>query len=120
MPCLHVHLVLYSSSISIVPSVKGLTLEAMYSPLSLGLFAIACHLSTSLAEHIPPNHILWGPGGPPAATLLPRTPVEERDTVCTNTPEFRNCWQDGYSVATDFDKKWPTTGKTVTVGVLPI
>lgn len=77
----------------------------------------------SLAAQIPPNHILWGPKGPPGATLVPvvsPTPsksapalVEERDTVCTNTPNFRNCWASGFSVATDFDNKSPTTGRTV-------
>ena len=96
----------------------------MYSHISLSLFALACYVSTSCAEYLPPHHVLWGPKGPPAATLLPVTkrqlspdPVEERDTACTNSPTSRSCWQSGYSVATDFDKKWPTTGKTVSVGV---
>ena len=93
----------------------------MYSQFSLGVFAIACYVSTSLAEQIPPDHILWGPSGPPAATLLPTTKVvDERDTVCTNSPTTRNCWQNGYSVATDFDTKSPTTNKIVTVGGLPL
>ena len=96
----------------------------MYSQSLLPFFALTCYVSTSLAETIPPNHILWGPGGPPGATLLPRTktqlkpdPVQERDTPCTNAPDSRTCWVDEYSVAVDFDKKWPTTNKTVTVGV---
>ncbi|MCJ1426817.1 hypothetical protein MMC29_004720 [Sticta canariensis] len=76
----------------------------------------------SLAAHIPPDHVLWGPKGPPGATLIPRasptpstsTPalLEERDPVCTNSPDSRDCWFDGFSVATDFDKKWPTTNNT--------
>ena len=76
----------------------------------------------SLAAHIPPDHVLWGPKGPPGATLIARasptpstsTPalLEERDPVCTNSPDSRDCWLDGFSVATDFDKKWPTTDKT--------
>lgn len=41
--------------------------------------------------------------------------IEERDTVCTNGPLTRNCWASGYSVATDFDTKWPTTGHTAVV-----
>ncbi|KAM0704513.1 hypothetical protein Q7P35_008747 [Cladosporium inversicolor] len=36
-----------------------------------------------------------------------------RDTVCTNGPFTRACWKDGYSIATDFDQKFPTTGNTV-------
>ena len=35
------------------------------------------------------------------------------DSQCTNSPTSRNCWSNGYSVATDFDEKWPTTGRTV-------
>jgi len=40
--------------------------------------------------------------------------LAERDTQCVNGPNTRACWVDGYSIATDFDKKHPTTGKTVT------
>jgi len=40
--------------------------------------------------------------------------LSERDTQCENGPNTRACWVDGYSIATDFDKKHPTTGKTVT------
>lgn len=36
------------------------------------------------------------------------------DSACTNGPNTRSCWKNGYSVATDFDQKFPTTGKTVT------
>lgn len=35
------------------------------------------------------------------------------DAVCTNGPNTRSCWGGGYSIATDFDLKHPTTGKTV-------
>lgn len=33
--------------------------------------------------------------------------------TCTNSPTTRNCWSKGYSIDTDFDINWPTTGKTV-------
>jgi len=36
----------------------------------------------------------------------------ETDPSCTNSPTTRNCWSNGYSVDTDFDQKWPTTGVT--------
>ncbi|KAF2203973.1 putative multicopper oxidase, type 1 [Delitschia confertaspora ATCC 74209] len=36
------------------------------------------------------------------------------DAACTNGPSTRSCWSNGYNVATDFDAKWPTTGRTVT------
>jgi len=35
------------------------------------------------------------------------------DSACSNGPLTRSCWASGYSIATDFDAKWPTTGKTV-------
>ncbi|KAK5706208.1 laccase, multicopper oxidase, benzenediol:oxygen oxidorectuctase [Elasticomyces elasticus] len=35
------------------------------------------------------------------------------DAACTNGPSSRACWKNGYSIATDFDQKFPTTGKTV-------
>ena len=88
--------------------------------LGCALFALA-----SLAEHLPAKHVLWGEGGALGVALKPKSisteiapetaDLEERDTACTNTPLTRNCWAGGYSVATDFDSKWPTTGRTVSV-----
>lgn len=44
--------------------------------------------------------------------------IEQRnpqaDSDCTNGALTRACWSDGYSIATDFDQKHPTTGVTVT------
>lgn len=31
---------------------------------------------------------------------------------CTHTPSTRACWSSGFSIATDFDTKWPVTGTT--------
>lgn len=36
------------------------------------------------------------------------------DSACTNSATSRDCWSDGYSIATDFDQKHPTTGVTRT------
>ncbi|KAF2166071.1 multicopper oxidase [Zasmidium cellare ATCC 36951] len=36
------------------------------------------------------------------------------DQGCTNGPNTRACWKSGFSIATDFDKKLPPAGKTVT------
>jgi FtsP/CotA-like multicopper oxidase with cupredoxin domain len=57
------------------------------------------------------------------AGLIPRadfTPIEDRlferqtpDSQCTNTPMTRSCWGNGFSIATNYDSVWPTTGKTV-------
>ena len=35
------------------------------------------------------------------------------DPSCTNGPLTRACWKNGYSIATDFDLKFPTTGNIV-------
>lgn len=35
------------------------------------------------------------------------------DSACSNSAMTRSCWSDGYSIATDFDQKHPTTGNTV-------
>lgn len=98
----------------------------MRTQLSFNFLTISLFATFSFAEHIPPQNILWGERGPAGATLLPVTKtspkpdlIEERDTQCTNSHTFRNCWFGGYSVATDFDAKWPTTGKTVHVSALP-
>ncbi|KAI5208553.1 hypothetical protein E4T39_01400 [Aureobasidium subglaciale] len=44
-----------------------------------------------------------------SSTLTP----DDADTECDNTAKSRQCWGGGFSIATDFDKKWPDTGKTV-------
>ncbi|GAB1731450.1 hypothetical protein NU195Hw_g1064t1 [Hortaea werneckii] len=54
-----------------------------------------------------------------SSAAVPAEPieVEERqvaDGGCSNGPYTRMCWGDGYSIATDFDQKFPTTGNTVT------
>lgn len=65
----------------------------MYSlrTIGAGLLALA---TTSLAAAVPE--------------------LAERDSSCVNGPTTRSCWQNGFSVATNTDTKWPETGKTVT------
>jgi FtsP/CotA-like multicopper oxidase with cupredoxin domain len=46
------------------------------------------------------------------STTAATSTVAVVDPNCTNSPTSRNCWSNGYSVATDFDAKWPTTGVT--------
>lgn len=46
------------------------------------------------------------------ATIEQRDP--QADSACTNGALTRACWSDGFSIATDFDLKHPTTGVTVT------
>lgn len=45
------------------------------------------------------------------ATIEQRNP--QADSACRNGPSTRACWTNGYSIATDFDLKHPTTGVTV-------
>ncbi|KAF2001988.1 multicopper oxidase [Amniculicola lignicola CBS 123094] len=58
------------------------------------------------------GHVL---GGRKRATSTSATATSTRvaDSACTNGPLTRNCWSSGFTVATDFDAKWPSTGKTV-------
>ena len=60
------------------------------------------------------------------SSLLPAQPLDNdasalqlikrqvTDSSCTNGQFTRACWGDGFSIATDFDLKFPTTGNTVT------
>ncbi|KAF2874552.1 putative multicopper oxidase, type 1 [Massariosphaeria phaeospora] len=65
--------------------------------------------------------MLWGPQGPPRtlqvrqATATSAAPASTRvaDSACSNGPLTRQCWSNGFNAATDFDAKWPTTGRTV-------
>lgn len=75
----------------------------------------------SMAEHMAADHYLWGPGGAvnhakmekrATTTTTSSTSSTSRvaDSACTNNALTRSCWSSGYSVATDFDAKWPTSG----------
>lgn len=56
------------------------------------------------------------------AAIIPSRLCAQRDAnghctemkPCTHTPTTRACWSDGFSIATDFDLKWPVTGNTRT------
>ncbi|KAF1930904.1 multicopper oxidase [Didymella exigua CBS 183.55] len=48
------------------------------------------------------------------ASAIPASLIERQDGACTNTARTRQCWSDGYSIATDFDAKTPPAGTTVT------
>ncbi|KAI6868754.1 Laccase-3, partial [Hortaea werneckii] len=40
------------------------------------------------------------------------TSTRTADSSCKNTAFTRQCWGNGFSIAADFDNKWPVTGKT--------
>lgn len=70
-------------------------------------------------SNLPEDHILRAVAPKPvlvgraATTLVTSTSTQAAtDASCTNGASSRNCWSSGYSVATDFDQKWPTTGVT--------
>ncbi|KAK3669926.1 laccase, multicopper oxidase, benzenediol:oxygen oxidorectuctase [Recurvomyces mirabilis] len=48
-----------------------------------------------------------------STSIASSTTSKKADAQCTNGPTSRACWKNGYSIATDFDQKFPTTGKTV-------
>ncbi|KAF2189541.1 multicopper oxidase [Zopfia rhizophila CBS 207.26] len=53
----------------------------------------------------------------PAPALVERqapTTTKVPDGACTNGPQTRNCWSNGFSISTDFDDKAPPAGTTVT------
>ena len=65
---------------------------------------------------LPDDHILYGPAKPvheaDEVKRATSTTSASADSTCTNSATSRNCWANGYSVADDFDSKWPTTGVT--------
>ncbi|GME22696.1 Multicopper oxidase type 1 [Neofusicoccum parvum] len=84
----------------------------------------ACAAQASANSNIPFDRILWGEGGHAGNGMVVRqatsrttsatsTSTRVADSACTNGPKSRNCWSNGYSIVTDFDAKWPTTGRTV-------
>ncbi|KAF2002818.1 multicopper oxidase [Amniculicola lignicola CBS 123094] len=72
---------------------------------------VACWLSLgsiALAGAIPKN------AAPVVVERQAATSTRAPDSACTNGPRTRNCWSNGFSIATDFDAKAPPAGKTVT------
>ncbi|KAL9097158.1 MAG: hypothetical protein Q9165_000585 [Trypethelium subeluteriae] len=48
-----------------------------------------------------------------SATSSSASSTKSADGSCSNGALTRSCWGNGYSIATDFDQKHPTTGNTV-------
>ena len=59
------------------------------------------------AEILPPSRVVARQQAP-TGTKVP-------DRPCAHGSGFRNCWDNGFSIATDFDAKAPPAGKNVTV-----
>ncbi|KIW49289.1 hypothetical protein PV05_10982 [Exophiala xenobiotica] len=41
------------------------------------------------------------------------TTTKKADSQCTNGPQTRQCWGNGFSIATNYDSTWPNTGVVV-------
>lgn len=52
-------------------------------------------------------------GATPTSAVPASTVSAAPSSTCTNGPTSRSCWSGGFSLDTDFDTKWPTTGRTV-------
>lgn len=87
----------------------------MFTWRGLGVALLALASQSSAEGNLPADHYLWGEKGIPTSPIEPRkAPTDKRSLACLlgNTNLARNCWSSGYTVATDFDQSWPTTGVT--------
>lgn len=103
------------------------------SVFTSGLVLFSSAAAAFKAETIKENNKLWGAGGrpttlsyhkrqapsgsiaPPASgsgAVASATPSRAADGNCRHTALTRQCWGNGFSIATDFDTKWPETGVT--------
>lgn len=93
----------------------------MYHPQIIVSFLLTLS-SGIVADRIPNDRILWGRKGTPTSLIQRVAAVSSTvptstlvaDGSCKNGQFTRSCWGNGYSIATDFDEKWPTTGVTRT------
>jgi hypothetical protein len=70
-------------------------------------------ISSTLAGAIPREDVPMKPS-PVIVQRQVITSTKVPDPQCTNSPNTRACWSNGFSIATDFDAKAPPAGKTVT------
>ncbi|KAF2664586.1 putative multicopper oxidase, type 1 [Microthyrium microscopicum] len=84
------------------------------------IFCVSLFCAPIFAERIPENHILYGPGGKPSTLVkrqtatsrpVPSSTATHTNLNCSNGPTSRSCWSDDFDISTDFDEKWPKTGK---------
>lgn len=93
--------------------------NAMMKPSLLSTLTRALPLLTSvLATPVPePLEFVNEYGAleaiPPEHRGLDRRSPQSSDTACSNTANTRACWSNGFSIATDFDAKFPETGRDV-------
>ncbi|KAG9787986.1 Laccase [Exophiala dermatitidis] len=85
----------------------------------LFLSLVSLLLSQSLAAFIPEaelvqidNHVVRRQVSS-TSTKAATTTTQKADSQCTNGPLTRQCWGNGFSIATNYDNTWPNTGKVV-------
>jgi hypothetical protein len=88
----------------------------MHALVTLCLLALGSAVN---GERLPDDHVLWGRKGKPtslvkkavAATVAPAQPQQSvvADAVCKNGPLTRSCWNQEFSISSDFDVRWPNT-----------
>ncbi|KAG9650300.1 laccase precursor, partial [Aureobasidium melanogenum] len=92
--------------------------------MHLGSFTASCLLALAsvTSASAPARKYLWGRDqmgkmvrrqASSTSSAAGGTSTLVADSACSNGPYTRACWTDGFSIATDFDQKFPTTGKTV-------
>ncbi|KAF2466250.1 uncharacterized protein BDR25DRAFT_293639 [Lindgomyces ingoldianus] len=79
---------------------------------TVGFVALLCPTVLSAAVPAPPEalNVPWKRGG----IFSNFHHYDERDYGCSHGPKTRSCWNNGFSISTDMDEKWPNTGKVVT------
>jgi FtsP/CotA-like multicopper oxidase with cupredoxin domain len=78
--------------------------------------ALATFIPTAELLQIDNHHVRRQPSSSSSSSTTSATATATSltpDAVCTNGPYTRQCWDDGYSIATNFDTTWPTTGNVV-------
>ncbi|KIY00524.1 uncharacterized protein Z520_04209 [Fonsecaea multimorphosa CBS 102226] len=73
--------------------------------------AFAAYIPT--AELIQIENVGLVPRQASSTTGSPSTTSLTPDAQCTNGPFTRQCWGNGFSIATNYDSTWPNTGKVV-------
>ena len=98
----------YSSPV--IPS-SSLAMLLFLSLVSLLLYqAIAAYLPKAELLQID-NHLVRRQTS--STSFKAASATQPPDSQCTNGPLTRACWGNGYSIATNYDSVWPTTGKVV-------
>lgn len=84
----------------------------------LFLSLVSLLLSQALAAFIPEaeliqidNHLVKRQAS--TTSTASATTTKKPDSQCTNGPLTRQCWGNGFSIATNYDSTWPKTGKVV-------